>query len=84
MSQFDKLIRRIKKLDKSLRFDELKRVLEHYGYEVSNPTSGSSHYTFRKAGKPKITIPKHASIKVVYVRAVKVIVEGEENDNEES
>jgi hypothetical protein len=33
MSQFDKLIRRIKKLDKSLRFDELKRVLEYYGYE---------------------------------------------------
>ena len=65
-------------------FDELKRVLEHYGYEVSNPTSGSSHYTFRKAGKPKITIPKHASIKVVYVRAVKAIVEGEENENEES
>lgn len=65
-------------------FDELKRVLEYYGYESSNPASGSSHYTFRKAGKPKITISKHASIKVVYVRAVKAIVEGEENENEES
>ena len=83
MSQFDKLIRRIKKLDKSLRFDELKRVLEHYGYEVSNPTSGSSHYTFRKAGKSPITIPKHEPIKKIYVEMVREVVEEEslhEND----
>ena len=82
MSQFDKLIRRIKKLDKSLRFDELKRVLEYYGYESSNPASGSSHYTFRKPGCTKITIPKHNPIKRVYVEMVKDIVENEVLDNE--
>ena len=39
MSQFDKLIDRIYSLDKDLRFDELKKVLEHYGYSMGAPSS---------------------------------------------
>ena len=50
MSKWDKLLARICSLSKDLRFDELRRVLESYGYEMSAPRSGSSHYTFRKAG----------------------------------
>ena len=46
-------------LSKDLRFDELRKVLESYGYEMNAPKSGSSHYTFRKMGKNPITIPKH-------------------------
>ena len=42
---------------------ELRRVLESYGYEMNAPRSGSSHYTFRKAGCQPITIPKHEPIK---------------------
>lgn len=33
-----------------------------------SPKSGSSHYTFRKAGKNPITIPKHEPIKTVYIK----------------
>ena len=43
MSQFDKLLQRIRSLDKNLRFEELQKVLEHYGYTMSDPASGSSH-----------------------------------------
>jgi predicted RNA binding protein YcfA (HicA-like mRNA interferase family) len=59
MSKWDKLITRICNLSKDLRFDELRKVLESYGYEMNAPRSGSSHYTFRKQGCMPITIPKH-------------------------
>ena len=81
MSQFDKLLQQIKNLDRNMRFDELRKVLEHYGYSMSGPASGSSHKTFRKPGKYPLTIPQHEPIKRVYVEMVKEIVESEE-DNE--
>ena len=76
MSQFDKLLERISSLSKNLRFDELRKVLESYGYTMHQPKKGSSHYTFRKPGKMPITIPKHEPIKKVYVQMVKNVVEG--------
>ena len=78
MSKWDKLLDKIKSLDKEMRFAELKKVLQSYGYKVSQPKRGSSHYTFRKTGCNPITIPNHEPIKVVYVRMVKEIVEAEE------
>jgi len=80
MSQFEKLLQRISKLDKQLRFDELKKVLEHYGYSMRGPAGGSSHKTFRKSGKVPITIPQHEPIKQAYVQKVKEIIESEDND----
>ena len=80
MSRWDKLLERICTLSRDLRFDELRRVLESYGYEMNAPRGGSSHYTFRKHGCHPITIPKHEPIKRVYVEMVKEIVEGENNN----
>lgn len=78
MSKFDKLLQRIKNLDKNLRFEEVKKVLEAYGYVMTAPNSGSSHYTFRKKGCTPITVPKHKPIKIIYVQMIKSIVEGDE------
>ena len=83
MSKWDKLLGRILSLSKDMRFDELKKVLESYGYVMNGPNSGSSDYTFRKAGKSPITIPKHEPIKKIYVEMVREVVEEEslhEND----
>lgn len=83
MSKWDKLLGRILSLSKDMGFDELKKVLESYGYVMNAPKSGSSHYTFRKAGKSPITIPKHEPIKKIYVEMVREVVEEEslhEND----
>ena len=80
MSTWYKLLLRIKTLDKNMRFDELKKVLESYGYEMRMPSGGSSHATFRKAGRNPITIPMHEPIKTVYVLMVKEIVEAEAED----
>ena len=75
MSRFDKLLERIKSLSKDMRFEELRKVLESYGYTMNAPKGGSSHYTFRKPGKMPITIPKHEPIKKVYVQMVKDVIE---------
>ena len=57
-------------------------MLEGYGYVMTAPRSGSSHYTFRKPGCQPITIPKHEPIKAVYVEMVRDIVESEAANNE--
>lgn len=82
MSKWEKLLQKILSLSKDMRFDELRRVLESYGYEMNAPRSGSSHYTFRKAGCQPITIPKHEPIKKVYAQMVKEIVESEVQKHE--
>ena len=82
MSKWDKLLTRISTLSKDIRFDELRKVLESYRYEMNAPRSGSSHYTFRKKGCMPITVPKHEPIKKVYVEMVKQIVESEERSDE--
>ena len=84
MSKWDKLLTRIYALSKDLRFDELRKVLESYGYVMNAPKGGSSHYTFRKQGCAPITIPKHEPIKKVYVEMVRQIVESEAENDEDA
>lgn len=78
MSKWEKLINKIAILSKDIRFTELKRILESYGYEGRKPGGGSSHWTFRKQGKPPLTIPENEPIKLVYVKMIKDIIESEE------
>ena len=82
MSRWDKLLSRILTLSKDMQFKELKKVLESYGYVMTAPQSGSSHYTFRKTGKNPITIPKHEPIKKMYVEMVKKVVEESSDEND--
>lgn len=77
MSKWDKLLEKICSLSKDMRFNELRKVLESYGYEMHQPKSGSSHCTFRKEGRRPVTIPKHEPIKKVYVEMVKEVIESE-------
>ena len=82
MSQWDKLLQRILTLAPNLRFEEVRKVMEAYGYTMYAPGGGSSHYTFRKPGCQPITIPKPEPIKKVYVKMIKDIVESDENNDE--
>ena len=82
MSKWDKLLARIQTLSKELRFEELRRVLESYGYTMSQPHWGSSHCTFRKPGCMPVTIPTHEPIKAAYVLMVKEIIESEAENHE--
>lgn len=82
MSKWDKLLSRILSLSKDMRFDELKKALESYGYEMNAPRSGGSHYTFRKPGKNPITIPKYEPVKKIYVDMVREVVEESAHEND--
>jgi len=84
ISKWDKLLLRICSLSNDLRFDELRKVLESYGYVMNAPRGGSSHYTFRKPGCFPITIPKHEPIKKAYVEMVKAVVESEVLSHDDS
>ena len=81
MSQWEKLLLKIRSLSNGLRFAELKKVLESYGYEMRSPERGSSHFTFRKDGCRSVTIPKHEPIKRAYVKLVRDIIESEDEHN---
>ncbi len=81
MSKWDKLIKRICNLSKDIRFNELRKVLGSYGYEMKAPGRDGSHFTFRKNGCTPVTVPKDEPIKKVYVELVRHIIESEaEND----
>lgn len=82
MSKWDKLLTRIRSMSKDIRFDELRKVLESYGYKMNTPGSGSSHCTFRKAGCVPVTIPKHEPIKKAYIEMVRQIIESEMRNDE--
>ena len=82
MSKWDKLLCRLYSLSPDLRFEELQKILEAYGYTMTAPKSGSSHYTFRKKGRNIITIPKHKPIKRVYIDLVRETVEMKEGIDE--
>lgn len=82
MSKWEKLLEKLYSLSKDMRFEELRKILEYYGYEMKAPRSGSSHYTFRKKGCNPITIPKHEPIKKVYVEMVRDILEKEVGGND--
>ena len=78
MSQWEKLLYKLKKLSHDMRFEELQKILESYGYEMQSPQSGRSPFLFRKKGRAAFAIPKHKPIKKVYIKLVKNIVESEE------
>lgn len=79
MSKWDKLLQRIQSLSNDLRFEEVRKILEAYGYTMKGSSGGSSHFTFRKPCCAPITIPKHEPIKTVYIKMIREIVESEAN-----
>ena len=67
MSQFEKLLERIKNNPKSVRFEEIEKVLLRYGFKESQSRGGSSHYNFKKDNL-LFTIPRHGQfVKEVYI-----------------
>ena len=71
MSKLEKLLQRIKNNPKTVRFEELDKILTNADYECAQPRGGSSHYTYRKPGKNPITVPNHKPyVHEVYVQKI--------------
>lgn len=56
MTKRDKLIQKILTGTSNITPDEAKKILESLGYISVGPSGGSSHLTFRKIGRPSVTI----------------------------
>lgn len=83
MSKLVKLLNRIKNNPKTVRFEELDKILLHYGFSKRQSRKGSSHFVYIK-GSILISIPfKQPYIKVGYVveviKALEGLVEDEKN-----
>lgn len=84
MAKFEKLLKDLLNMSADIRFDELKKILEFFGYKMRKKKSGTSHVVFEKEKAASIVIPRHSKIKKVYVKLVKEIVEEELKQNEKS
>lgn len=65
-----KLVEAVLNNPKNVKFEELGRLLEGFGFACSQPRGGSSHYTFRKPGSYPITVPKKKPVNQAYVKSV--------------
>lgn len=82
MSQFQKLVSKMRNSPQGWRINDLKKVLDGYGF-VEGHSNGGSHVTFSHPKLEKInTIPVHKPIKAVYVKQlIEQIDYLEENNN---
>ena len=83
MSKKDKLLKDIRNNPKNVRFDVLQNLILNYGFKMSAPRGGSSHYTFSK-GIYRITIPKDNPVNQVYVKRVIQIIEELKRENDDA
>ena len=83
MAKWEKLLEKLYRLDSSLRYDELAKILRAYGYQSNETGGGSSHVTFRKKGCNPVTIPRHSPIKKVYIELVKNVVMNETSEQDD-
>lgn len=74
MSTFEKEVKEVLQKNPNLRFEDLSKILIRLGYSKSQPSTGSSHYIFRKKGCMPITIPRQKPIKRVYIEKVSEII----------
>ena len=84
MTKRDKLRQRIEQNPKNVSFEELDQLLRIYGFEVRQPSGGSSHY-FYKRGRVTISVPRRRPhLLAIYVkRALAAIDRAEEEDDNE-
>ena len=69
MPNIDKLIEKMKRQPNGIRFQELAKVLEYYGYSMKSK-SGTSHRQFINFDGNVITIKEENPLKAVYVKDV--------------
>lgn len=67
MSQWEKLLEKIRNNPKNVRFTELDKVLIKSGFTRTQSNKGTSHFVYRK-GRSQVSVPKHDKhVKYVYV-----------------
>ncbi|HHX95006.1 MAG TPA: addiction module toxin, HicA family [Clostridia bacterium] len=81
MSQLEKLLEKVRNNPKGVRFDELDRLLNKYGFQKRQPRKGSSHFTYTK-GSIRVTVPfQQPHVGEAYVKLAIKALEGEVNND---
>lgn len=79
MSKLYKLYERIKNNPKTVRFEELDKILIKAGYKKRQPRNGSSHYTYTKGDK-RLTVPYNRPyILQAYIEMAIELLEGDDD-----
>ncbi len=83
LSKLKKLLEKIRNSPRQVRFEEIDKILLHYGFAKRQPRGVSSHYTY-KLGGVRVTIPfEQPHIKLSYVELALEALEGViENDEQ--
>ncbi|MEK3787530.1 type II toxin-antitoxin system HicA family toxin [Paenibacillus sp. FSL K6-1230] len=68
MARIEKLVQKMKNRPHGIQFDEVTKVLQHYGYELVR--SKGSHFQFRNSSGDLTTIKKEQPLKAAYVKDV--------------
>ena len=80
-TRLERLRQRIAQNPKHVRFANLDRLLQGYGFAVRQPRGGSSHYVYSK-GPKRLTVPyRRPHLREHYVRAALALLEDEEEES---
>jgi len=84
MGKLEKLIEQFLKKPPEVRFDDVRYLLEAFGFEENR--SKGSHHSFRDTQGRKITIPKKGGNKVkgLYVQKIIQLLNLAEQNNDDS
>lgn len=81
MSRLEKLLQKIVNNPKTVRFEELDKLLKNEGFACRQSRKGSSHYVYTKSDKFMVVPFKKPYIKCVYVeRAIDLLSDFFEED----
>ncbi|MGE5576973.1 MAG: type II toxin-antitoxin system HicA family toxin [Syntrophothermus sp.] len=86
LGQFEKLLEKVRNNPKTVRFEELDKILRRNGFRCRQPHGGSSHYVYIKDATTLVVPFQKPYIKEIYVRQViehigDLVPEGEENND---
>lgn len=73
-----KIVEKIFKNPKHIDFSDIQTLLIGFGYSIRQPSGGSSHYVFRKAGSNPISVPKAKPVNQTYVKQVIILLKLED------
>lgn len=75
MGRREKLFITIRNNPKNVRFEDVDRLLVWAGFECRQPKGGSSHFVYRKAGCPLLTVPYRKPLLACYVKKALLYIE---------
>lgn len=82
VSKLEKLIEQFLRAPPEVRFDDVRYLLESFGFEEKR--SKGSHHTFRNSEGLKITVPKQGGkmVKRTYIKQIVKLLNLEDKANE--